>query len=259
MNRTRFGLVSLLSVAMLALAVQPAAAQASTTADLINGLNERLLYIAIPITILVEGILLYTVLRFKDSDEASPTKENRKLEITWTVATAVVLLFVGVASYGVLANEDVTFQGGEDQIAPQENDVLVQVEAYQWGWRMSYPQEDVQLSSASPTVVVPEGQDVYFRITSADVLHAFAVPEMGLKQDAIPAQNNTVKTVPTEQGVYQGYCTEYCGVAHSNMYFEVEVVSQSAYQDFIANQQSQQAEDDSDTASKLEAADSLAA
>jgi cytochrome c oxidase subunit 2 len=108
-------------------------------------------------------------------------------------------------------------------------------------------------------VVVPEGQDVYFRITSADVLHAFAVPEMGLKQDAIPAQNNTVKTVPTEQGVYQGYCTEYCGVAHSNMYFEVEVVSQSAYQDFIANEQSQQAEDDSDTASKLETADPLAA
>jgi cytochrome c oxidase subunit 2 len=106
------------------------------------------------------------------------------------------------------------------------------------------------------TVVVPEGQDVYFRITSADVIHAFAVPDMGLKQDAVPGQNNTIKTVPTEQGVYQGYCTEYCGVAHSNMYFEVEVVSQSEYEEFIANQQS---ETDDDTASNLETAAAPAA
>jgi cytochrome c oxidase subunit 2 len=255
MNRTRFGLVSLFSVAALAVAAQPAAAQASVTAELINGLNERLLYIAVPITILVEGILLYTVIRFRNNDEPSPTKENRKLEITWTVATAVVLLFVGVASYGVLANENVTYQGGEEQIAPQENDVLVDVEAYQWGWRMSYPQEGVELSSASPTVVVPEGQDIYFRITSTDVIHAFAVPELGLKQDAIPGQNNTIKTVATEPGVYQGYCTEYCGVAHSNMYFEVEVVPQSEYEEFIANQQSS---DEGDGASDLESADAAA-
>jgi cytochrome c oxidase subunit 2 len=259
MNRTRFWLVSLFSVAALAVVAQPAAAQASVTAELINGLNERLLYIAIPITILVEGILLYTVLRFKKNDEPSPTKENRKLEITWTVATAVVLLFVGVASYGVLANENVTFQGGEEDIAPQENDVLVHVEAYQWGWRMSYPQENVQLSSAAPTVVIPEGQDVYFRITSTDVLHAFAVPEMGLKQDAIPGQNNTLKTVATEQGVYQGYCTEFCGVAHSNMYFEIEVVSQSEYQDFIESRQSSDDGSSNSSASDLEAADAAAA
>jgi cytochrome c oxidase subunit 2 len=255
MNRTRFGLVSLFSVAALAVAVQPAAAQASVTAELINGLNERLLYIAVPITLLVEGILLYTVLRFRNNDEPSPTKENRKLEITWTVATAVVLLFVGVASYGVLANENVTYQGGADGVAPDENDVLVHAEAYQWGWTMSYPNENVTLSSAAPTVVIPEGQDVYFTVTSRDVLHAFHVPKMGLKQDAIPGQENTIKTVATETGTYQGYCAEYCGVAHSNMYFEIQVVSQSEYEQFIEEQQSSGSGNSSD----LEAADAAAA
>jgi cytochrome c oxidase subunit 2 len=230
---------SLLSVVFLCLAADPVAAQSSTTAELINGLNERLLLIAIPITLLVEVILFYTVYRFKNADEAKPTKENRRLEITWTVATAIILLFVGVASYGVLASEDVTFEGGEQAIAPQSDDVLVHMEAYQWGWRASYPQEGVEMSSTAPTVVIPEGQDVYFNVTSSDVLHAFHVPKLGLKQDAIPGQANVIKTVATEEGTYQGYCAEFCGVAHSQMYFEIEVVSQSEYQQFLSEQGSE--------------------
>jgi cytochrome c oxidase subunit 2 len=68
------------------------------------------------------------------------------------------------------------------------------------------------------------------------VIHGFAVPELGLKQDAIPDQNNTIRTVPLETGTYQGYCTEYCGVSHSQMYFTVEVVSQDEYQSYLAEQ-----------------------
>jgi cytochrome c oxidase subunit 2 len=227
MKRSRLVLASLLSVAVLSLAAEPVAAQSSASAELINGLNEKLLLVAVPITLLVEGILIYTVYRFKDSDEAKPTQENRRLEITWTVATAIVLLFVGVASYGVLANENVTFQ---------DDDVVVHMEAYQWGWRASYPQDGVELSSTAPTVVIPKGQDVYFNITSTDVLHAFHVPKLGLKQDAMPGQSNVIKTVALEEGTYQGYCAEFCGVAHSQMYFEIEVVSQSEYEQFVAEQ-----------------------
>jgi cytochrome c oxidase subunit 2 len=237
MKRSRILLASLLSAVALSIAADPVAAQTSVSAELINNLNEKLLLVAIPITLLVEGILIYTVYRFKDADEASPTEENRRLEITWTVATAIILLFVGVASYGVLANENVTFEGGEDEVAPDEGDVLVNMEAFQWGWRAGYPQEDVSLSSTAPTVVVPAGQDVYFNITSSDVLHAFHVPEMGLKQDAMPGQSNVIKTVPLEEGTYQGYCAEFCGVAHSQMYFEIQVVSQDQYQEFLEERQ----------------------
>jgi cytochrome c oxidase subunit 2 len=243
LRRTRLGLVSLLGVVALAFAADPVAAQTSTSAQLIDQLNAKLLYIAVPVTLLVELVLLYTVVRFKDNDEASPTQENRRLEITWTVATAVILLFVGVASYGVLADEDVTFQE-DDAIAPENDDVVVYAEAYQWGWNMQYPQHgnfSAPRGDRGPQIIVPKGQDVYFRVASTDVIHAFHVPALGLKQDAIPKQTNTIKTVPLETGVYQGYCAEYCGVAHSQMYFSVKVVPQEEYQQFVAENTDEQA------------------
>jgi cytochrome c oxidase subunit 2 len=238
MKRSRLVLASLLSVVALSLAADPVAAQPSVSAELINGLNEKLLLVAVPITLLVEGILIYTVYRFKDADEAKPTKENRRLEITWTVATAIVLLFVGVASYGVLANDNIAFEQDEQEIAPEEDDVVVHMDAFQWGWQASYPEEDVQIASTAPTVVIPADQEVYFNVTSSDVLHAFHVPELGLKQDAMPGQSNVIKTVALEEGTYQGYCAEFCGVAHSQMYFEIKVVSPDEYQQFLEEQKS---------------------
>jgi len=238
MKRSRLVLASLLSVVALSLAADPVVAQPSESAELIYGLNEKLLFVAIPITLLVEGILIYTVYRFKDADEAKPTKENRRLEITWTIATAIVLLFVGIASYGVLASDNIAFEQDEQEIAPEEDDVVVHMDAFQWGWQASYPEEDVQIASTAPTVVIPAEQEVYFNITSSDVLHAFHVPELGLKQDAMPGQSNVIKTVALEEGTYQGYCAEFCGVAHSQMYFEIQVVSQEEYQQFLDEQQS---------------------
>lgn len=231
----------------LALFAGTAAAQPTTTAGLINQLNDRLLYIGIPITLLVEVILIYTVLKFKDSDESKPTRENRRLEITWTVATAIILLFVGVASYGVLANPDVTYIAGANS-GPDEGDVHVEAIAYQWNWEMNYPEQNISALTASdvnlqragdvegPLIVLPVDQDVYITVTSRDVIHALHVPDMGLKHDAVPGQRNTIKTHTLETGVYQGYCAEYCGVAHSQMYFTVVVVPQDDYQQFLQNQ-----------------------
>ena len=237
MNAKRFALASLLSATVLVLFAQPVVAQ-STSADLIGELNNKLLYIAIPITLLVEIILIYAVLKFKNNDEPKPTKENRRLEITWTVATAFILLFVGVASYGVMADPNVTFTGDETDVEPAEGDVLVQAEAYQWGWTMTYPEEDIELdgSGEGPTVVLPEGQELYFQIDAADVIHGFHVPELGLKMDAIPDQTTFIKTEVQQQGEYQGYCSEYCGLAHSNMYFTIEIVDQDSYDEWVEDQ-----------------------
>jgi cytochrome c oxidase subunit 2 len=238
MRGKRSALLAVLSAAVLALAVEPAAAQ-STTANLINELNAKLLYVAVPITLVTEVVLFYTVYKYRKSEAPKPTKENRRLEITWTVATAIILLFVGVASYGVLANPAVTYTPDMGDPMEKEDAVVVNVEAYQWGWNINYPREG-NITAASgdggPQIVIPKGQTVYFRITSADVLHAFAVPELGLKQDAIPSQTNTIRTTPLETGTYQGYCTEYCGVAHSQMYFSVKVVPPGEYEQFVQQQ-----------------------
>jgi cytochrome c oxidase subunit 2 len=250
MIRTRLGSL-LVGLAGLALFATPVAAQASTTAGLINSLNGKLLYVAVPVTLFVEIMLVYAVLKFRTNDEPSPTRENRRLEITWTVATAIILLFVGVASYGVLANPDVTYTGGTDEIDAANGDVHVETVAYQWNWRMNYQTANISGLTAGdidtavvpqaegvegPVIVVPEGQDLYFTTASEDVIHGFSVPALGLKQDAIPGQKNTIKTVAQETGVYQGYCTEYCGVAHSNMYFTVIVVDQGTYDEFVDSQ-----------------------
>ena len=233
MRKTRLVLVSVLAAVVVGLSADPVAAQASASAELINGLNNKLLWVAIPITLLVEGILLYTVVKFKDNDDPSPTQENRRLEITWTIATAVILLFVGVASYGVLADQNVTYQ-------PQAEDasgdpVVVHAEAYQWGWEMSYP--EAGNFTTGTEIVIPKDRPVQFQVTSRDVIHGFHAPQLGLKQDALPEQTNTIRTVPYEEGTYQGYCSEYCGVSHSQMYFTIEVVSEEEYQTWLDEQQ----------------------
>jgi cytochrome c oxidase subunit 2 len=233
MRKIRLALVSLLAVLAVGLSADPVAAQASASAELINSLNDKLLWVAIPITLLVEGILLYTVVKFKNNDEASPTQENRRLEITWTIATAVILLFVGVASYGVLADQNVTYQPQAENAAGDP--VVVHAEAYQWGWEMSYP--EAGNFTTGNEIVVPKDRPVQVQVTSRDVIHGFHAPELGLKQDALPNQVNTIRTVPYEEGTYQGYCSEYCGVSHSQMYFTIEVVSEEEYQDWRDEQQ----------------------
>jgi cytochrome c oxidase subunit 2 len=234
MRKTRLALVSVLAAVVVGLAADPVAAQSSASAELIYGLNEKLMWIAVPITLLVEGILIYTVVKFRNNDDPSPTEENRRLEITWTIATAVILLFVGVASYGVLADENIA--GPQVEGASDEDPVVVQAEAYQWGWEMSYP--EAGNFTTGTEIVIPADRRVQIQVTSRDVIHGFHAPELGLKQDAMPGQVNTISTVPYEEGTYQGYCSEYCGVSHSQMYFSIEVVSQEEYHDWLDEQQS---------------------
>jgi cytochrome c oxidase subunit 2 len=236
MNRNRAGLVALLSGVLVTLASQPALAQStsdSSTEELVWGLNFELLAVAIPITILVEAILFYTVWRFRESnvESASPTVENRRLEITWTVATAIILLFVGIGSYGVMAADD----GGSAATASTPSDERVQVNAFQFGWQFHYPEYNVTTGDA---LVVPVNESVKFNVSSRNVIHAFHVPELALKTDAMPGGSNYLLTTPQTTGEYQLYCAEYCGASHSLMTSTVRVVSPQEFEEWIDSQQS---------------------
>ena len=261
MDRRLIGLGALLFL-VLAFAVEPVAAQ-SVTESLISELNQTLIYVALPITLFVEGILIYTVWRYRNNDNPQPTEENRRLEITWTIATAIILLFVGVAAYQVLGYDVVSLTagpgvgagaagfadpgGGEAQpmnfsqnysegaIAPsEENAVQIEVIAYQWGWEFHYPNGKVSQS----TLAVPTDRPVYLHITSRDVIHAVHVPQLGLKQDAIPGQYNTIKTNVTQAGEYQLYCAEFCGSGHSAMLATVDAMPDQQYQQWLDEGQS---------------------
>ena len=243
MNR-RHAKSGLLLVVFLTIVVEPVAAQSINKA-LIQNLNRQLLYVAAPLAILVETILLYAVWRHKDNEDPTPTRENTSLEITWTIATAIILLFVGFASYNVLTNPYISPSYGEQDtlgadisnaylqgaVAPDDEDaVVVRVIGYQWGWDFVYPEANVTTSNVT---VVPANTDVYFHLTAREVIHSFHVPTLGLKQDTIPGQYNTIRTNVSESGTYRVYCSEYCGAGHSRMYANLTVVNQSVYQNWL--------------------------
>ena len=221
---------------LLALATVPSVvAAASVTGELIGRLNRQLLYMAVPIAILVEVILAYTVWRFHDSDEPRPTRENRQLEITWTVATALVLLFVGTASFHVLAHPMVSSTPGDahGDYSPgetPEDAVEAHVVAEQFAYTFEYPGEDVATDEA---LVLPANRTVYVYVTSRDVIHSVHVPDLGLKQDAFPGEYQLLRTEVTEPGEYRLYCAELCGVGHAEMLSTVRVVDGDAYESWL--------------------------
>ena len=219
---------------VLALAAPAAAAgYDSTTEALIRGLNRKLLYAAIPVTVIVEGLLIYAVVRFHFNDEPKPTQENRKLELAMVGAIAIILVFVGASSYAVLADPAVS--DTPDEYPPPEDAVRVQVIGQQWFWSVHYPEENVTVKNE---LVIPEGRPVIINTTSRDVIHAIHVPGLGLKQDSFPGQWNTIWTTPTDQGTYRLYCAEYCGAGHSKMMGTVRVVSNEEYQQWLADHRS---------------------
>ncbi len=253
MNTRRAGLVALFGAVLLAVVADPALAQSTsdtTTEELIWGLNTWLLYLAVPIAVLVEGILIYTVWKYRKNDEPQPTKENRRLEITWTVATAVILVAVGIGAYTVLAEPAVTASSTQELDAEQDP-IEIQVTAQRYAWTYEYPNETVQeiagvdasvtkQSASDEPLVLPTDRPVELNITSSDWLHAFHVPTMGLKSDAFPGQYNTLITTVQEPGKeHQLYCAEYCGVSHSQMLGTVETMTQDDFQSWLGNQTSE--------------------
>lgn len=234
MNRRRALVGGLLACVALVVAVRPVAAQ-SVNRQLIDDLNVQLIYVALPLALLVEVILVYAVVRFRNNDDPQPTADDPTLEITWTAATAVILVFVGFSTFVVLGNPYVSASPDIGDIdngtaSVPEDAVVVDVLAYQWGWQMTYPEADVTTQSL---LVVPNRTDVYLRIRSSDVLHSLFIPRFGIKQDAFPGQSTTALTHPTRTGTHRLYCTEFCGEGHSRMRGTVAVVEPDRYRAWL--------------------------
>lgn len=254
MKLRRVGIVAGLGAVLLAVVVDPVAAQSTadtTTEELIWGLNSWLLYLAVPIAVLVEGILIYTVWKYRKQDEPQPTKENRRLEIAWTVATAIILVAVGIGAYSVLADPYVTASSNQELDTDQEP-IEIQVTAQRYAWTYTYPNETVaevtdengsveylQSGTDQQGLVLPKDRPVRLNITSEDWLHAFHAPGLGLKSDAFPGSYNVLLTQANNEGEYQLYCAEYCGQGHSGMLGTVEVRSQEDFAEFLDEQASE--------------------
>nr|WP_250137725.1 cytochrome c oxidase subunit II [Halorientalis salina] len=218
------GIVALAAVGQVGL---PLSRFDSTTETLIRTLNRQLLLVAVPLIVFVEAVLVYIVWRFRRKETPVPTPENRNLEIAWTIATAFVLVFVGVISYQVLAHPDVA--STPDTAEPVgENVTEIEVVSHQWYYSAGYADANVSDERAD-VIYVPTDRPVRFSVTTTDVIHSFYVPDLGVKQDAIPGQENLVRTTVTEPGNYTLYCGEYCGEGHARMKTTVRALPPEEY------------------------------
>ena len=149
-----------------------------------------------------------------------------------------ILLFVGIASYQVMADQNVTAQPGS--VEAPANTVEVEVVGQKYFWTYDYPNQPMQGGegnvSAQNTMVVPTDRPIVLKVTSKDWLHSFHVPGLGLKKDAFPGQYNTILTKANNEGQYQLYCAEYCGAGHAGMLGEVNTTSQESFETWLADQ-----------------------
>jgi cytochrome c oxidase subunit 2 len=201
----------------------PAGPQAET----INRLFIPVLVIAAVVFVLVEGLLVVTMIRWrhrKRSDRMpSQIHGNSKLEIGWTIAPAVLLGVIAIPTLGTIFSL---------ARAPTGPDVVrVNVTAHQFWWQAEYPGLGVNTANV---IHIPVGQPVYVRLESVDVIHSFWIPRLAGKQDVVPGNTNFWTIEASEPGTYSAQCAEYCGLSHANMRFRVEAQSPADFQAWAA-------------------------
>lgn len=124
----------------------------------------------------------------------------------------------------------------------------VRVTAERWWWRVEYLMPDGAVVALANELRLPLNTRTEIRLTSPDVIHAFWVPSLAGKVDMIPGRETRIVLEPTKPGVYGGLCAEYCGVAHAQMAFAVEVLPPDEYAQWLALQSQPAAQPDNDNA-----------
>jgi cytochrome c oxidase subunit 2 len=221
----------------------------------IHGLHMLILWICVAIAVAVFGVMIYSIATFRKSKGAVPATfdHNTKAEVIWTVIPVIILVAMAIPAARTLVKIDDT-RGSE---------LTVKVTGYQWKWQYEYVDEGVSFfstlartsdaarqldSGIDPStvenyllevdnpLVVPQGKKVRVLITANDVIHAWWVPDFGMKKDAIPGYINELWFRADEPGTYRGQCAELCGRDHGFMPVVVVVKPQAEYDAWLAEQ-----------------------
>ncbi len=257
-------MLAALAAALLALLVAAPSALADTftpesggspNADDIDTLYKITLYVAIVIFLIVEGTLIWSLVRYRSrraGPDAVQIRGNTPLEVGWTVAAAMILVVLTVVTFLYLPNIENPPESGPnglsasqtsfasiDQPAPPGNrpSLTIEVNGQQYLWRFDYPGKR-QLFSYH-TMVVPVDTTVVLRITGSDVIHSWWIPELGGKADGVPGHINETwfKIPPDKAGTtFRGQCAELCGPGHADMRAAVRAVTPEEYQSWAEEQ-----------------------
>jgi len=256
-SRTRRLVVAALAAALVALlvlapgaladALTPESGGRSQNAESIDTLYKIALYVAIVIFLIVEGTLIWSLVRYRarrGGPEPSQIRGNTPLELGWTIAAALILVVLATVTFvylGRIENPPPSDPGGlqslrSEQAAlgqpgiPGGKGLTIHVNGQQYLWRFDYP-GDPQLFSYHE-MVVPTGTTIALTITSSDVAHSWWIPKLGGKADAIPGHTNETwfKIKRGLEGSYGGQCAELCGFGHAIMRARVRAVTPARFQ-----------------------------
>jgi cytochrome c oxidase subunit 2 len=185
-------------------------------------------WVSLGIGLLVGVALAWVIVRFRErpGTAALPTqiRGHSLLEISWTIAPAIVLLVIAIPTIQVIFRT---------QAAPPRDALEVTVRGHQWWWEFQYPA--LQIATANE-LHVPAGQPVALVLDGPDVIHSFWVPQLGGKRDVVPGRLNRLTFTAETPGEYRGQCAEFCGVSHANMGMRVIVDGPDAFARWVAAQ-----------------------
>ncbi|MGW8144704.1 MAG: cytochrome c oxidase subunit II [Anaerolineales bacterium] len=202
--------------------------QASLQAQPIDQLF-RLDFIAIGVLFsLIVGFMVYSIIVFRqrkgDNTDGPHIEGNSSLEVVWTLAPLVFVLFL--AYYGSAALGKTT--------AADPKPLRIDVTGSQWSWRFDYPDYGI----ISTDLMMPVNKQALLTLSSTDVIHSFWVPEFRVKQDLLPGEGfeRELRVTPSEIGEYKVRCAELCGRSHYDMRAPVMVLSQEDFDAWVASQ-----------------------
>lgn len=222
--------------------------EASPSAERIHEFHHMLLYIITAITIFVFALLAWVVLRYNKRANPVPQQfsHNVLIEVIWTVVPVLILLAIAIPSFRLLYYVDRT----------EKPEMTLKVIGHQWNWSYEYPTNgdisllavmipekeidkskgQLRLLSTDNPVILPVDTNIQILVTSTDVIHAFAVPELGVKIDAMPGHTNETWVRITKPGTYYGQCSELCGKDHAYMPIEIKAVTKDEFTAWVASQ-----------------------
>ena len=214
----------------LALAIDWFPTQASTQAKKIDDLFDVLLIASVPIFVLVEVVVLFSVWKFRmrpgqELEDGAPIHGNTTLEVVWTAIPAILMVGLSVYAYVVL----------RDIEKKPKNEMIVNVHAQQFAWSFEYPQAGGK-PIRSDQLYLEKDRPVEFHVRSDDVIHDFWVPEFRMKIDAVPGITTKYRVTPNRTGNYPVVCAELCGIGHATMRNTTHVISRPRFERWLAQQ-----------------------
>jgi cytochrome c oxidase subunit II len=216
----------------------------SPVMERIENFHTLLLYMITAISAFVLVLLVIVAVRFNKRANPVPSKthHNTLLEVMWTVIPVIILVIIAVPSFRLLY-----FEAG----IPKP-DVTIKAIGKQWFWTYEYTDAKFQFDSlglsddaakkageprllgVDNVIVLPVNKVVEVDTTGADVIHSWALPQMGVKMDAVPGRINRTWFKANRVGTYYGECSELCGARHAFMPIEVKIVAQAEYAAWVA-------------------------